>query len=117
MKEVATFNNYYYVPHNIRTIPEFDPQPLRIREWRRNDDLTTISTNSPIIPSYHLNFNNKKITLIIFSLFISRFATNPDLVIRKTVQNLCLLDTLLNDKFVEIDNHLEELNLNPKKPL
>ena len=117
MKEVAVFNNYYFVPHNIRTIPEFNPRPLRIREWRRDDDLTTLSTNWPIIPSFHLNFNNKKNTLIIFSLFISRFATSPDPVIRRTVQNLRLLETLLSDKYVEIDNHLEELNLNPNEPL
>ena len=117
MREVSTFNNYYLVPHNIRTIPEFDPRPLRIREWRRDDDLTTLPTNWPIIRSFHLNFNNINNTLIIFSLFIIKFATSPYLVIRKTIQNLRLLETLFTDNFVEIYNHLEEINFNPNNPL
>jgi hypothetical protein len=117
MKEVSTFNNYFSVPHNIRTIPEFDPRLLRIREWRREDDLTSLPLNWPIIPSFHLNFTNKKNTLIVFSLFISKFSTSPDPIVRKTVLNLRLLETLFNDKFIDIDNHLEEINFNPNDPL
>ena len=39
MNDIKVFNNYYYLPHNIRTIPEFDPRPLRHREWTHLDDL------------------------------------------------------------------------------
>jgi hypothetical protein len=46
-------------------------------------------------------------------MFISKFATSPDPILRKTVQNLRLLEVLLNDKFVDIDSHLGELNLDP----
>ena len=117
MKEVRTFNNYYYVPHNIRTIPEFDPRPLRRQEWTRTGDLTSLPLNWPIIHLFHLNFSHKKNTLIVFSQFISKYVTSPDPILRKTMNNLRLLEILLMDKYIEIDSHLGEINFDPNEPL
>ena len=114
MRDIIVFNRYYDTPTCIRILPEYDPRPERRDEWAPyHTNLLQKYVNWPIISPEHLNFKNQSTTRIVINNFISKFATSPDPSIRKTVQNLRLLDILLVDSLISIDAQMDELNLNP----
>jgi len=117
LKEVKVVNIYSSVLHNIRIIPKFDHRPLRCRECIRTNNLTTRPIYWPIIHPFHLTFSHRKNTLIVIFQFITKYATSPDPILRKIVNNLGLLEILLMDKYVEIDSDLGDINFDPNKPL